>query len=574
MKKKTRKLSIQTKVLLVTSIVTIALVLLMGTNFYLRMQEDMIGMAVEQAEVAARIAVNQVDGDAIATLQAGDESTEAYLTNLQALKQAKETCGVAFLYTLSTDEKKVYYGIDVDESENRQDIGNEFGSSYEELKLVFEGQAYVQDYLDYTDDGVLITAYLPIMNSTGQVVAILGSDYDASNVASRLNGIKMRIFQIGGAGILVSMILLWLVIRSITKSLWTVNEKIYDLVHSEGDLTQKLQITTGDETELMAENVNALLAYICDIMKNISNNSVQLNQSCVSVADHLSSTGGNIFNISSTMEEMSAAMQETSASLNQVNESIVNAYNRTNSISATAEQGSEFAETIRQRAQNIHEVAEKEQKNAAALTKEITTSVNQKIEDSKTVAEINVLTENIINITEQTNLLALNASIEAARAGEVGRGFAVVASEIGKLATDSASAAEKIAQVSSGVVSSVEGLAQEADRMVHFMEKTAMEGYRRLFAASEDYHKDAENIYKSMNHFAKEAEQMEDDMDTIKETLQAINIAAEESAQGICNVSGAIADLSESINSIETEAEANKEIANQMENEVNKFKIE
>lgn len=574
MKRKTRKLSIQTKILLVTGIVIIALVLIMGTNFYLRMQDDMIGMAVEQAEVAARIAVGQIDGDTVASLQPGGENTEAYLTNLKALRRAKETCGVAYLYTLSTDGQKVYYGIDVDESNNRQSIGNEFGSSYEELQPVFNGQAYVQDYLDYTDDGVFITAYLPIMDSTGKVVAILGSDYDASNVAARLNGIKMRILQIGGTGIVVAMVLLCMVIRSITKSLWTVNEKIYDLVHSEGDLTQKLEIATGDETELMAENVNALLAHICQIMKSISDNSVQLNESCVAVADHISKTGGNIFNISSTMEEMSAAMQETSASLNQVNESMVNAYNRTNSISATAEQGSDFAETIRQRAQNIHEVAEEKQKNAAALTKEITDSVNQKIENSKTVAEINILTENIIAITEQTNLLALNASIEAARAGEVGRGFAVVASEIGKLATDSASAAEKIAQVSSGVVSSVEGLAKEADRMVHFMEETAMEGYRRLFATSEEYYKDAENIYKSMNHFAKEAEQMEGDMDTIKETLQAINIAAEESAQGICNVSASISDLSESINSIEAKADINKEVASQMKSEVNKFKLE
>lgn len=268
MKRKTRKLSIQTKILLVTGIITIALVLLLGINFFLRMQEDMIGMAVEQAEAAAKIASGQMDGDAIASLQAGDENTEDYLTNLLALQQVKQTCGVAFLYTLSTDGQKVYYGIDVDESENKQAIGSEFGSSYEELQPVFEGQAYVQDYLDYTEDGVLITAYFPITDSSGQVVAILGSDYDASHVVERLNGIKMRVLQIGGSGIVIAMVILFLLIRSITKSLWTVNNKIYDLVHSEGDLTQKLEIKTGDETELMAENVNELLAYICEIMRN------------------------------------------------------------------------------------------------------------------------------------------------------------------------------------------------------------------------------------------------------------------------------------------------------------------
>ena len=71
-------------------------------------------------------------------------------------------------------------------------------------------------------------------------------------------------------------------------------------------------------------------------------------------------------------------------------------------------------------------------------------SVKRKIEKSKAVEEINILTDNILSITSQTNLLALNANIEAARAGEAGKGFAVVAGEIGKLAMDSAQAANQI----------------------------------------------------------------------------------------------------------------------------------
>ena len=45
-----------------------------------------------------------------------------------------------------------------------------------------------------------------------------------------------------------------------------MDDKIYEIVHNEGDLTQKLDIHSGDEMELIAGNVNALLEYIRGIM--------------------------------------------------------------------------------------------------------------------------------------------------------------------------------------------------------------------------------------------------------------------------------------------------------------------
>ncbi|MEG0440668.1 MAG: methyl-accepting chemotaxis protein, partial [Solibacillus sp.] len=63
--------------------------------------------------------------------------------------------------------------------------------------------------------------------------------------------------------------------------------------------------------------------------------------------------------------------------------------------------------------------------------------LEEAMENSKVVTQINVLSESIMQISSQTNLLALNAAIEAARAGEAGRGFAVVADEIRKLAEES-----------------------------------------------------------------------------------------------------------------------------------------
>lgn len=569
---RTRRLTIRAKILIPSIIIVVLVCGLMGYNSYTRFEKSMVRMGVEEADMAATIVADSLDAKLVYKVTVGSEGTQVY-QNLQGdLRKKQKACGIAFLYTLYTDGKKVYYGVDSDEDAAK--VGDEFADSYAELEPVFGGKEYIQDYIDHTEDGDLITVYKPIEDNAGKVVAILGCDYDASSITAELQKAVVQTLQIGGICLILAILILTIIVSRITKGLMQVNAKIYDLVHNEGDMTQKLDVRSGDELELIAGNVNELLAYIRKIMIGISSGSMRLMSSSRKMVDHLSSADESITDVSATMQEMSAAMEETTSSLNQITEAIDEIYSSVERIAGNADAGKVSSQEMESRASGANDAAAEGEKKANIETEKMADSLNEKIAKSKSVEQIEILTSNIIEITEQTNLLALNASIEAARAGEAGRGFAVVADEIGKLAGNSADAAAKIRQVSAEVIQAVDELAEGSQQMIEFVRNSTEEGFGGLVATSENYATDANAMRAMMEQFAQTAEELRSTMDGIRESISAVNIAVEESAKGIAGVSESSVQLTGNVNDIQSEASDNNGIAEDLATEVGKFKLE
>ncbi|MGN0406980.1 MAG: methyl-accepting chemotaxis protein [Bacteroides sp.] len=573
-KNKVRRFGVQLKLSVLIGLLLLIVCVVIGLNLYSRVKAGMIDMGVQEAEMAARVACSVVDGDELSSIRAGSEGSQQYKNILASLREIQETCGITFIYTLYTDDNvTLHYGVDTDTSAGHRNPGDMYKYSYSQYESIFKGENYVQRYIDHTEDGDLISAYMPIYNSKGAVVGVLGCDYDADYVQSKLNSVRNSIIWIAAICLIISFVVLNLVISSIMRSLKKVNSKIYDIVHNEGDLTQKLDIHSGDEMELIAGNVNTLLEHIRGIMLNISRNSTQLGESTGTVVQSLVSAKDSIADVSATMEEMSAAMEETNSSLCQVNESVTSIEDTVISIANRASDESAGAYDTSRRVVEIYNKAEKERDDAKKQARDMSQSVNEKIESSKAVEKIDALTGEILNITDQTSLLALNASIEAARAGEAGRGFAVVAGEIGSLAANSAKAAEEIQKVSQEVIEAVNALADEAENMIKFMNDTAMAGYEKLLSNSKSYQNDVEHLSSTMQEFAAGSEELRDTISNIKEAVGAVNIAVEESTKGIVNVTEVASDMTERMRMINEEADANEKVAEQLSLEVGKFKL-
>ena len=238
-------------------------------------------------------------------------------------------------------------------------------------------------------------------------------------------------------------------------------------------------------------------------------------------------------------------------------------------------------EDAKNSAMKMHEVkltAENSYKEAIASKEKtvetfdgIQKDVAEAVEASKSVNEIAKLTENILNIAAQTNLLALNASIEAARAGEAGRGFAVVADEIRQLADSSRETANNIQEISGKVIEAVNNLSGNATEMIRFVDEKVALDYDNFVKIIGNYDADSDQASNTFNEFAVKSKDSLGTMNDMNEGINNISIAIEESAKGVTNVAQEISQLVTAISAITVQADENKNLSEDLSDEVAKF---
>ena len=195
------------------------------------------------------------------------------------------------------------------------------------------------------------------------------------------------------------------------------------------------------------------------------------------------------------------------------------------------------------RANAMQQSAQNSAETTSTKASEILHSLNDAIEKSKSVDQIQALTGEILAISQQTKLISLNASVEAANAGTAGEGFAAVAKEVRDLAHSSQDTANRIQEINSVVTAAVYNLSDHAQNLIDYMSQSVLTEFEAFVQSGSQYRQDAAYIRKTMDEFHEQTERLKHSMSDIADSIDTITTAIDEGAHGITGVAGNTKDL-------------------------------
>lgn len=553
---------------MVIAIVASLLIGIISINY---MKDYLLNASRDKTMAMAESAANTINAEQIAGIEAGDEGTEDHIVVLEQLQGFLVSEDIEYIYTMRRVDDTVQFVVDADTEEGAA-IGEEY-ETYDKIEMALDGEASMDDEVTTDEWGSFYSAFAPIVDADGNVVAIVGVDCSVDSINDKVADMTKTLIIVELICVAIAFVISMIMGRVMARNVMTINRKMEELAGNDGDLTTEIQMKSGDEIGNVADSFNSFMVKIRTMMLAVKDSGDKLEQATAQTNQELQDATEELNQIAGALNDLTQTMQDTSESVTEIEDAAMAIKTMSADLYEKTRGGAEYAGSVSETAEEAKESCQDSKNQMDQMIAEITDSLSDKIEASEKIQKIIELTNDIISISEQTQLLSLNASIEAARAGEEGKGFAVVADEVGKLADATAQTAMEIESINQFTVDTVNDLVSISKNLVEFVGEVISQDYDKMVGVGQSYYDDSREFMAQFNQFCQLAEELSSNMETIEGHISHIMEVVEKETETIANVAEVSDQIYAKMQAMSANGEINEEIVGELGDMLDKFVV-
>ena len=569
---KTRKMGIFNQLFMWLAVLLLLGNFLLGFFSYSHSKTALFRQIQGNAKNIAQCAAMSVSGDLLRTIAEGEEGSEAYNTILEELALFRDNAEIEYIYTLRQVGENYVFVVDSD-LEEPADIGDECEFT-EGLHIAFTQKVTAADEEPFTDEwGSHLSAYSPIFDGT-EVVGAVGVDFSVNWIEEQMRSLQNLVLVICIGTYAVSLVMLGLLMMKFKKGMSKLNDKVKELASGSGDLTKEIDITTGDELEVIADNMNTFLRQMRNLVKDVARSTEEIlvtgEEMSVTVRENnriMSVMNSEIADISGNMEQSATSSKVLSANLSDSAGQIADFVRKVDEIRLKVQSANENA-------QASAAMAKENRKNAMETIAVMQERMRKTGQDMHKIEQVRKIAEQIGAIANQTRMLSLNAQIEAARAGEMGAGFGVVATEVGNLSNDIDTSVSEINSINGQVLDAVGTLNDVLNEMVRFVSEDVAKDYDSFAALGNEYGTTTEAIRQQMQEIGNQSAQISREITEISTSVQQITAVVTKTAESANDIAASTGQIAESLQKLSNTSQMNSGHSGKLNEQVTKYTYE